>query len=127
MELAYIKKDKKTDRLLAYYFGKEQESKKVGLCYIDKDEYISLPDKYYITTYGNFFSGLLFDQPFSTYVWSSDSGKTWNKELLDDQMIFTDIPTGYYGEGYVYIESVPLERKEKQGAIFVIGHPKTKE
>lgn len=126
MDLAYIKKDKKTDRLIAYYFGKEQESNKIGICYIDKDEYVSLPDNYYITTHGNFFYGLLFNRPFSTYVWSSDGGKTWKKEVLDNQMIYTDIPMGYYGEGYIYIEATPLKIKNKRGTFFVIGNPNIK-
>jgi hypothetical protein len=119
-----ITKDEKTGELQAVFTNKEDMDKNRGLYYIDTDEYIPLPDGYYVDTWGDYFYGLLFDRPFSTYVWSTDRGKTWNKELLDYQMIFTSMPKGYYGEGYIYIEAFPFKReKDERNTYLAIGHP----
>jgi len=124
MKLIYIKKDKKTSRLVAYYFGKERESYKVGICYIDKGEYIPLPDGYYITTYGDFYFTEVYNTPYSSYVWSEDGGKIWNKEELKDFFIVPR-PIGYADEGYIYMIVTMFKGKEEnRGARLVIGYPK---
>lgn len=124
MELAYMRKDLKNNKFIAYYFGSETNSEKSGICYLDSGEYISLPDKYYINTYGNFFYTVIDDKPYSHYVWSKDKGKTWNKQKINDFFIVPK-PSGYAEKGYVYrLAAMFKGNEEEKGARLVIGSPK---
>lgn len=123
MELAYIRKDEKNSKLIAYYFGSEQNSTKSGICYLDKGQYISLPDGYYINTYDDFFYTLIDDKPYSSYAWSDDRGKTWKTKKIEEFFI-VPTPTGYADKGYVYkLAALFKGSQEEKGARLVIGHP----
>lgn len=124
MELAYIRKDEKNNKFIAYYFGSEADSKKSGICYLDNGEYISLPDGYYVNTFGDFFYTIIDSKPYSDYVWSKDKGKTWKKQEIDNFFVVPK-PSGYADKGYVYrLAAMFKGSEEEKGARLVIGHPK---
>lgn len=121
MDIAYFKRDRKTNEIIAYFFSKNPGDKTIVLYNCDQNIKTDLPPGYYITTYGNFYFGLLYDSPHSTYVISRNYGKSWEAKKLKNIIIHSDIPTGYSEEGYLYIEGTPVS---EQGTFLMIGHPK---
>ncbi|TWP27988.1 hypothetical protein ETU08_09735 [Apibacter muscae] len=126
MKFSNIIRDPKTNEIILKYASKKVTEDKSALYYVEREEYVVLPDNYFLATYGDLYYGLVFDQPLSTYVWSTDRGKTWNKEKLDYVMIYSNWPKSYYGEGYMYMQASLFRREDEhlgRGNRFCIAHP----
>ena len=119
-----IYKDEKNGNPITF-FGYDDNDEKGEIYYILEDKHVTIENGFG-NVYGNFMYKFIDNKPYSSYMWSEDLGKTWQKEKMED--FFPDpAPVGYAEDGYIYmIVTMFKGTQEERGARLVIGHPVNK-
>ncbi len=121
MKADVIDKDGKTGNPITF-FGYDDNDERGEIYYILEDRHVPIENGFG-SLYGNTMYKFIDDKPYSSYMWSNDLGKTWNKEKMED-FFPVPRPIGYAEDGYIYMLVAMFKgTQEERGARLVIGHP----